>query len=144
IYSHCRYLPPYTSFIPVVRKEEDAEDEEDGNSRNMENVVFSQLVLLVVFIVVVCITERKNMKKDPLNFNVFNIALEVVSAYGNVGFSMGYSCKRQINPIENCQDKWYGFSGKWSDGGKIVLILVMVFGRLKKFNIHGGKAWKIL
>ncbi|CAN1165429.1 Sodium transporter HKT1 [Linum perenne] len=157
------YLPPYTSFIPVVRKEEDAEDEEDGNSRNMEsrrisgkiikyknsnlileNVVFSQLVLLVVFIVVVCITERKNMKKDPLNFNVFNIALEVVSAYGNVGFSMGYSCKRQINPIENCQDKWYGFSGKWSDGGKIVLILVMVFGRLKKFNIHGGKAWKIL
>ncbi|CAN1340394.1 Sodium transporter HKT1 [Linum perenne] len=110
----------------------------------VENVIFSQLCFLITFIVMICITERDNFSRDPLNFNVFNIALEVVSAYGNVGFSMGYSCKRQINPIENCEDKWYSFSGKWSDEGKIILIIVMFFGKLKKFNLHGGKAWKLM
>ncbi|CAN0860120.1 Sodium transporter HKT1 [Linum grandiflorum] len=155
------YLSSSTSFIPVVGNEDEDKDEENCSSQNkrtvtgagkisksnyviLENVLLSQLSLLVCFIVIVCIIERQNMKNDPLNFNVFNIALEVVSAYGNVGFSMGYSCKRQINPVENCEDKWYSFCGKWSVGGKIVLILVMVFGRLKKFNINRGKAWKLL
>ncbi|CAI0628047.1 unnamed protein product [Linum tenue] len=155
------YLPPYTSFLPTERERE--EEQEDRNSRDnniiiqnsnttgekragniVENVIFSQLSFLVVFVVMVCITERESLKKDPLNFNVFTIAFEVVSAYGNVGYSIGYSCKRCINPVENCQDKWISFSGKWSNQGKIVLILVMLFGKLKKFNVNGGKAWKLL
>ncbi|CAI0628045.1 unnamed protein product [Linum tenue] len=147
-------------FVAMIEREE---EQEDRNSRDnniiiqnsnttgekragniVENVIFSQLSFLVVFVVMVCITERESLKKDPLNFNVFTIAFEVVSAYGNVGYSIGYSCKRCINPVENCQDKWISFSGKWSNQGKIVLILVMLFGKLKKFNVNGGKAWKLL
>ncbi|XP_050375358.1 sodium transporter HKT1-like [Argentina anserina] len=144
------YLPPYTSFLPAKEYDQydvQAHDQIRKKKRGklmMENLIFSQLSYLTIFIILICITERKSLKEDPLNFNVLNIVLEVISAYGNVGFTTGYSCKRQLNPNGDCQDKWYGFSGRWSDGGKIVLIAVMVFGRLKKFNMDGGKGWKLL
>ncbi|GLT28675.1 hypothetical protein SLA2020_035870 [Shorea laevis] len=138
------YLPPYTSFFPRKYRKMDSENNKDDDqirSTFVESLIFSQLSYLVIFIVLVCITEREKMKDDPLNFNVLNITLEVISAYGNVGFSTGYGCKRQLKPQSYCVDRWYGFVGRWSDKGKWVLILVMFFGRLKKFNMNGGKAW---
>ncbi|XP_015577806.1 sodium transporter HKT1 [Ricinus communis] len=138
------YLPPYTAFLPIKD-----DTEIDGRSKRwrgklLENIIFSQLSYLVIFVILICITERHKMKQDPLNFNVLNIVLEVISAYGNVGFTAGYSCKRQIHPDSICQDKWYGFSGRWSDEGRVILIMVMFFGRLKKFNMNGGRAWILL
>ncbi|XP_021850306.1 sodium transporter HKT1-like [Spinacia oleracea] len=143
------YLPPYTSFLPI--------EEEQGEFAHImlwkgvkkerkivKNFIFSQLSYLAIFTILICITERRNMKDDPLNFNVFNIAFELISAYGNVGFSTGYSCGKQLKADPSCVNKWYGFAGSWSDEGKIILIIVMLFGRLKKFNLKGGKAWKLL
>ncbi|XP_019188746.1 PREDICTED: probable cation transporter HKT6 [Ipomoea nil] len=138
------YLPPYTSFIPVKGEEQSQETQRKKKARRVDNIIFSQLSYLVIFIVLICITERERMKDDPLNFSVLSITLEVISAYGNVGFTMGYSCARMLKPDSNCKDKLYGLVGKWSDEGKIVLIFVMLFGRLKKFNMKGGKAWKLM
>ncbi|XP_038879237.1 sodium transporter HKT1-like [Benincasa hispida] len=148
------YLPPYTSFMPIKIDEGEEEENQllEANKRSrkikrakfMDNFVFSQLFYLIIFIFIICITERHNIKEDPLNFNIFNIIFEVISAYGNVGFTMGYNCKRQIHPQSNCADKSFGFSGKWSDNGKVVLIVVMIFGRLKKFNMNKQRPWKLL
>ncbi|KAJ4975132.1 hypothetical protein NE237_000238 [Protea cynaroides] len=141
------YLPPYTTFLPTKNDERSGRSREKEKRRKgqlVENIVFSQLSYLAVFIILICITERKQLKDDPLNFSVVNIVVEVISAYGNVGFSMGYSCERQLNPDASCKDAWYGFTGRWSDKGKMILILVMFLGRLKKFNMEGGKAWKLL
>ncbi|KAK4761871.1 hypothetical protein SAY87_029755 [Trapa incisa] len=145
------YLPPYTSFLSVKggvgrRSPEAGRANEPIRIRGevVENLIFSQLSYLAMFVILVCITERQSMKKDPLNFNVLSIVVEVISAYGNVGFTMGYSCARQLHPDAACTDKWFGFVGKWTDGGKVVLIAVMIFGRLKKFNMNGGRGWKLL
>ncbi|XP_058003324.1 cation transporter HKT1;3 isoform X2 [Hevea brasiliensis] len=138
------YLPPYTSFLPVNDNPQTSGRPKKRRGKLLEDLIFSQLSYLIIFIILICITERKKMKEDPLNFNALNIVVEVISAYGNVGFTTGYSCKRQLQPDSNCKDKWYGFSGKWSDEGKIILMVVMFFGRLKKFNMDGGKAWILL
>ncbi|KAL2250950.1 sodium transporter HKT1 [Sesamum indicum] len=137
------YLPPYTSFLPIDEAEEmKGEGEKWRKKKGLgEHIMFSQLTYLLIFVILICITERRKMKTDPLNFNVLSIVVEVVSAYGNVGFSVGYSCERQINPDGGCKDAWYGLAGRWSNQGKLVLILVMLFGRLKKFSMRGGRAW---
>ncbi|KAM0916916.1 hypothetical protein ACQ4PT_009919 [Festuca glaucescens] len=138
------YLPPYTTWFPFEEnssiKDHPAESQGIGL---LESTVLSQLSYLTIFVIAICITERTKFKEDPLNFNLLSIVVEVVSAYGNVGFSIGYSCSRKINPDKLCTDRWTGLVGRWSDSGKLVLILVMLFGRLKKFTMQGGKAWKL-
>lgn len=78
-----RYLPPYTAFVPDKEEEESRVKFNGGRERErskinmLENVMFSHLSYLAVFIVLVCITERKSLKDDPINFSVLNIAFEV-------------------------------------------------------------------
>ncbi|KDP35913.1 hypothetical protein JCGZ_09885 [Jatropha curcas] len=140
------YLPPYFSFIPTKLQTEVPKGGKESRSHGktvVDCLLFSQLTYPVIFIILICIVERERMKTDPLNFNVLNITLEVISAYGNVGFSTGYSCERQMKAESSCKDAWYGFAGKWSNLAKFILIIVMFFGRLKKYSTDVGKAWKI-
>lgn len=143
------YLPPYTSLVPI---NEDSGNDNDpiskGKIRSQRRDILhclmfsqSQLTCLIIFIILICITERDKMKKDPLNFNLMSIVVEVIGAYGNVGFSMGYSCQRQSKPDGSCKDASYGLGGRWSSKGKFILIIIMFFGKLKKFKEKAGKAW---
>nr|CAB3468926.1 unnamed protein product [Digitaria exilis] len=101
-------------------------------------MLLSPLACVAASTMVVCITERRSLSGDPLNFSTFNVIFEVVSAYGNVGLSTGYSCSRLPLPEEAtaCHDKPYSFSGWWSDQGKLLLVLLMLYGRLKGFFHH--------
>ncbi|KAF7010748.1 hypothetical protein CFC21_025120 [Triticum aestivum] len=140
------YLPPYTTWFPFEGNsstKDHPKHEEARGIKLIKSTILSQLSYLTIFVIAICVTEREKLKEDPLNFNLLSIVVEVVSAYGNVGFSMGYSCSRQISPDQLCTDRWTGFVGRWSDSGKLILILVMLFGRLKKFSMKGGKAWKL-
>ncbi|KAK4269741.1 hypothetical protein QN277_022858 [Acacia crassicarpa] len=132
------YLPPYTTILPI---NDDTNEKKKEEKSLKQCLLFSQLSYLAIFIILICITECKSLREDPLNFNVFNITLEVISAYGNVGFSTGYSCKRQLKADANCRDLWIGLSGKMSNKGKFIIIVVMFFGRLKKYSMKGGQAW---
>jgi len=143
LYTIMMYLPGYTSFLPKDNEQHSNVGMKDKKRSVCENWVLSQLSYLAIIVVLICITEREAMSRDPLNFNVFSITFEVISAYGNVGFSLGYSCQRLLNHNTDCKDASYGFVGRWSDKGKVILIIVMVFGRLKTLNMKGGRAWKL-
>ncbi|KAF8783805.1 hypothetical protein HU200_000243 [Digitaria exilis] len=143
LYTIMMYLPSYTSFLPKDEEQHSTAGMKDKRRNVCENWILSQLSYLAIFVVLICITEREAMTTDPLNFNVFSITFEVISSYGNVGFSLGYSCQRLLNHNLHCKDASYGFAGRWSDKGKVILIIVMIFGRLKGFNMNGGRAWKL-
>ncbi|EOA22188.1 hypothetical protein CARUB_v10002759mg [Capsella rubella] len=140
------YLPSYTLFVPLTeQKMIKSEGEDDsGNGKNVikGGMFVSQLSFLTICIFLISITERQKLRRDPLNFNVLNITLEVISAYGNVGFTTGYSCERRLHVDDGgCEDAGYGFAGRWSPTGKFVLILVMFYGRFKQFTAKSGRAW---
>ncbi|PKA50669.1 putative cation transporter HKT6 [Apostasia shenzhenica] len=145
------YLPAHTTFYPFKEaskcsKSVEEHHQEEKKSKHycyFKHVMFSQISCLAVFVMIICLTEKQQLSDDPLNFNVFNIIIEVISGYGNVGFSTGYSCSRQLKPVGFCKDSWISFSGRWSAKGKLALMAVMLYGRLKNFTMGAAKAWKL-
>ncbi|XP_004513110.1 cation transporter HKT1;3-like isoform X2 [Cicer arietinum] len=115
----------------------------EWNSNIMEGLNPYQKLVASLFQV----TNARHSGESVFDLSAISSAILVIFivmiAYGNVGFSTGYSCSRQLNHNSMCKDSWIGFSGKWSTKGKFILILVMFFGRLKKFNMNGGKAWHL-
>ncbi|XP_044959185.1 cation transporter HKT2-like [Hordeum vulgare subsp. vulgare] len=140
------YLPPSATFAPPDGDIKTTNENTKAKRGSLvQKLAFSPLGFNIIFVIVACITERRRLRNDPLNFSTLNMIFEVISAYGNVGLSTGYGCSRlhQLHPEIICQDKPYSFSGWWSDGGKFVLILAMLYGRLKAFTMTMGKSWKV-
>jgi len=105
-------------------------------SLSLNSMFLTPLACVAAVTMLVCVTERRSLSGDPLNFSTFNVIFEVLSAYGNLGLSTGYSCSRLLRQEEAsaCHDKPYSFSGWWSDQGKLLLVLLMLYGRLKGFD----------
>lgn len=72
------------------------------------------IVLAILFIT---ITETSQFERDPVDYSVFNVVFEVVSAYGCVGISVG---------LPNVA---YSFCGGWHAVSKLILCAVMLRGR---------------
>ncbi|KAL8761102.1 MAG: hypothetical protein Q9184_002753 [Pyrenodesmia sp. 2 TL-2023] len=72
------------------------------------------VVLAILFITII---ETSSFERDPVNYSVFNIIFEVISAYGTVGLSVG---------LPNVA---YSFSGGWHILSKLILCAVMIRGR---------------
>ncbi|XP_071729716.1 sodium transporter HKT1-like isoform X2 [Rutidosis leptorrhynchoides] len=77
------YLPAYTYFLPRDDNEEKVKISYIKKKRKTKKsrgfLILSPLPFLVVIIMLLCITQSENMKKDPLNFSVLNIIFEVIS-----------------------------------------------------------------
>ena len=82
--TYCRYLPGYTSFLPKDNEQHSNVGMKDKKRSVCENWVLSQLSYLAIILVLICITEREAMSRDPLNFNVFSITFEVIRQVSKV------------------------------------------------------------
>nr|CAE03639.1 OSJNBa0060N03.4 [Oryza sativa Japonica Group] len=112
-----RYYPSDNSALPINADNKPL-TERGRNSNDQaiwKNFIISKSACLAIFTIIACITERKSISTDPLNFNIFSIAFKIISAYANVGYSLGYSCERLLKPDATCKATSYGFVGKWTD-----------------------------
>jgi hypothetical protein len=79
-----RYLPLWATFAPPTAADGDEKAKDDGERKAaawgswVENVSFSQLGCNAIFVIVICITERRRIRNDPLNFSLLKIMFEVV------------------------------------------------------------------
>ncbi|CAK9272577.1 unnamed protein product [Sphagnum jensenii] len=123
----------YESDLCIYRVKSWETDQVQDNKLSVQyrKLLSRDSAYLFLCILLICTLETRKISTDPLNYSVFNIVFEVISAYGNVGMSMGYSCAltKEENVTHSCEDVPYSLSGKWSANSKILLVAVMLVGR---------------
>jgi len=73
------------------------------------------------------IAQYQNFRTDP-NFTIFGAMFEIVSAYGNVGLSLGYGS--DVTSL----------SGRFNVVGKLIVIATMLLGRHRSLPESGDPA----
>ncbi|KAM0418678.1 hypothetical protein ACHAPT_012375 [Fusarium lateritium] len=86
---------------------------------------------LVLPVIIIMIIETDNYLDKPLEYSVFNILFEVVSAYGCVGLSMGVS------------NNSYSLAGGMHTGSKLILCMVIIRGRHRGLPVALDKAVRL-
>lgn len=80
---------------------------------------------------IIVLIETKHTLLDPSTYNAFNILFEVVSAYTNIGLSVG---------LPNAA---YSLTGGFYTGSKIVMVLVMLRGRHRGLPVALDRAVRL-
>ncbi|KAL8127568.1 hypothetical protein AgCh_014464 [Apium graveolens] len=74
------YIPPYASVLAVRNGENTSniDDKITHRTSKWKHLRLSEPTYIIIFVILVCISERKGLKEDPVNFSVFNIIFEVI------------------------------------------------------------------
>ncbi|OAE21803.1 hypothetical protein AXG93_2550s1420 [Marchantia polymorpha subsp. ruderalis] len=119
------YIGIYKDKVPGPCKS----DDETVVVNQSRRLLARDTTYLFIAMFILCLSESKNIKIDPLNYSIFNIVFEVTSAFGNIGLSMGYDCGLRLEQDSACNAIPYSFSGAWSTVGRLTIIAVMFMGR---------------
>jgi len=85
-------------------------------AEEIRKTIMNDFFWIILGIFMILCFESPKLNTDP-NFDIFRVVFEVCSAYGNVGLSIGYP------------GAVGGFSQVWTDGGKLVMIAILLIGR---------------
>ncbi|KAK4162301.1 cation transport protein-domain-containing protein [Cladorrhinum sp. PSN259] len=100
-------------------------------SQQIHGQLAHDLWWLILAILVIVTINTSHFLADPVNFSVFNVIFEVVSAYGCVGISVGLP------------NQSYSFSGSWRGASKLVLCVVMLRGRHRGLPVALDRAVRL-
>lgn len=100
-------------------------------SQQIHGQLAHDLWWLSLAILVIVTINTSNFMADPINFSVFNVIFEVVSAYGCVGISVGV-------PHDS-----YSFCGSWNPVSKLLLCVVMLRGRHRGLPVALDRAVRL-
>ena len=72
----------------------------------LEKFFLHDACYLIIVVLEICITKGDSISNNSLNYNVLNIIFVVVSAYGKVGISMGYSFNLSMKLIKQSEGNY--------------------------------------
>lgn len=125
-----RTLAPWEG-VGAAKQPEAGESRISFVNHQIRSQLSHDLWWLVLAVLLITIIETHHFLEDPVDWSVFNIVFEVVSAYGCVGISVG---------VPNAA---YSFSGAWYTGSKLVLCLVMLRGRHRGLPVALDRAVRL-
>lgn len=103
---------------PVQSKIKDVESSSKSFiGTHLRNQLSFDLWFIFLGLFIICIAEGGKLTDRPMDFTVFKVLFEIISAYGTVGLSLGY------NGFNT------SFTGQFTTISKLVIIAMMIRGR---------------